>query len=34
MAKTSSIKKNQKRQKLADRFAAKRARLKDDHHGP
>ena len=28
MAKTSSIKKNQKRQKLADRFAAKRARLK------
>ena len=28
MAKTSSVKKNQKRQKLADRFAAKRARLK------
>lgn len=28
MAKTSSIKKNQKRQKLADRFAAKRSRLK------
>ena len=28
MAKTSSVKKNQKRQKLADRFAAKRSRLK------
>jgi small subunit ribosomal protein S14 len=28
MAKTSSVQKNQKRQKLADRFAAKRARLK------
>lgn len=28
MAKTSSVKKNQKRQSLADRFAAKRARLK------
>ena len=28
MAKTSSVKKNQKRQKLADRFAAKRGRLK------